>query len=249
MRLFLIAAMDMRSGYRLFLDDRRLKWRHAPSTPEGQKLVEFAGRVCYMSFGQLQSPKTNAKYVAHLISQGHESVLEHAVYSILADGISRALSHQLVRHRAGFSYSQLSQQYHDETNAEFVEPIGVSHSSDTHTIWRKAVASARSTYTTLVAEASRSNYASHLSRKERLRAIRSLARSVLPNATSTVLVMTGNARAWRRLLKVRGSISGDPEMRTFCAQLLKLLRKETPDLFSDFAMERDRFGPFVRNLT
>jgi thymidylate synthase (FAD) len=81
-----------------------------------------------------------------------------------------------------------------------------------------------------------------------LRAIRSLARGVLPNATVTTLVITGNARAWRHLLKIRGSISGDPEMRTFCAQLFKLLKRETPDLFRGFDVKRDRLGPFVRYL-
>jgi len=74
-----------------------------------------------MSFGEKQHRQDNASYVANLLSQDHESVLEHANFTILADGISRALTHQLVRHRAGFAYSQLSQQYHDESDAEFLE--------------------------------------------------------------------------------------------------------------------------------
>jgi thymidylate synthase (FAD) len=196
----------------------------------------------------VQSPKTNANYLQHLIDQGHESVLEHAVYSVVADGISRGLSHQLVRHRAGFSYSQLSQQYHDETNAEFAAPLGLGHSSNAHRVWRSAVNNAKDAYAVLMGDIARSKYASHLSRKERLRAIRSLARGVLPNATVTTLVITGNARAWRHLLKIRGAISGDPEMRTFCAQLFNLLRRETPDLFRGFEIKRDRLGPFVRYL-
>src|SRR5205809_300479 len=130
MQLFLIASSTFRSSYREFLSAHQLTWRETEAAPAGQQLMEFAGRICYLSFGPCQSPKTNSDYVRHLVSQAHESVLEHAVYSILADGISRGLSHQLVRHRAGFSYSQLSQQYHDESNAAFVAPPGLAKSPE-----------------------------------------------------------------------------------------------------------------------
>ena len=78
--------------------------------------------------------------------------------------------------------------------------------------------------------------------KERSRSIRSTARSVLPNATESKIVVTANARALRHFLKVRGSIEGDSEMRIVSAELLKNLRLEAPNLFTDFSMQILRDG-------
>src|SRR5262245_17352395 len=127
MRVLLIATTRIRPSYNEFLRAHKLTWRRTKGISSDQKLIEFSGRVCYLSFGKHQSRRNNSEYIRNLIRQGHESVLEHATYSILADHISRGLSHQLVRHRAGFSYSQLSQQYHDESDASYVIPAGLKH--------------------------------------------------------------------------------------------------------------------------
>lgn len=86
-----------------------------------EKLVECAGRCCYMSFAKPR-PGGNAAYVGHLLEVGHGSVLEHAVFNLVITGVSRSFTHELVRHRAGMSYSQLSQRYVDESDTEFVVP-------------------------------------------------------------------------------------------------------------------------------
>ena len=109
-----------------FLNENGLTWIQKGNATEAEHLVEASGRLCYMSFGeQNQSPRNTNEYIMNLIVQGHESVLEHLNWTFLITGVSRAFTHQLVRHRAGFSYSQLSQQYHDESEAEFVVPIEV----------------------------------------------------------------------------------------------------------------------------
>jgi flavin-dependent thymidylate synthase len=82
------------------------------STIPAEKIVENAGRVCYLSFENLSGRSTEL-YIQNLIRQGHESVLEHASWTFVLTGVSRSFSHQMVRHRAGFAYSQLSQQYVD----------------------------------------------------------------------------------------------------------------------------------------
>ena len=105
-----------------FLNDEGTNWRRTQGATGIEELIEVSGRVCYMSFGPDQSPRPNRDYVANLLRMRHESVLEHASWTLLLTGVSRAFTHQLVRHRAGFSYSQLSQQYHDERDATFVEP-------------------------------------------------------------------------------------------------------------------------------
>lgn len=86
-----------------------------------EKLSETAGRVCYMSFAKPR-PGGNSAYLHHIKEVGHGSVLEHAVWNLLITGVSRSLTHELVRHRQGLGYSQLSQRYVDESVAEYVVP-------------------------------------------------------------------------------------------------------------------------------
>ena len=91
-----------------------VSWRGESSA--GERLAEFAGRLCYMSQHN-PANRTTAEYLGNILKQGHGSVFEHAVYVLLVEGISRSCSHELVRHRAGFGYSQLSQRYVDESHA------------------------------------------------------------------------------------------------------------------------------------
>lgn len=214
-----------------------------------EELVEVAGRVCSMSFGENQSPRTNAEYVRRLIEMGHESVLEHVSWTFLLTGVSRAFTHQLVRHRVGFAFSQLSQQYHDETDADFVVPSLLRKAPKALAAWQRAIQVCQEAYRE-IAESVReveSDAELELQKKEARRAMRSAARSILPNATATKIVVTANARALRYFLKIRGSIPGDEEMRKVAAELLKYLQKEAPSLFFDFHIDTLPDGsPIVR---
>ena len=108
-----------------FLEPAHLPVKWLGEHTDGERLSEFAGRLCYMSQGNPASRPTR-EYLENIKKQGHGSVLEHANYSILLEGISRSLTHELVRHRAGFAYSQLSQRYVDESQAAFVVPPAVA---------------------------------------------------------------------------------------------------------------------------
>lgn len=209
--------------------------------------VEVAGRVCYMSFGQRQRRRRNEDYIANLIAQGHDSVLEHANFTMLIEGVSRAFSHQLVRHRIGFAYSQLSQQYHDESDAEFVEPALLAQHPETRQRWKRYMDDSRAAYRALLDDVTRDAASLKLTPKERQRLARSIARSVLPNATATALMVTGNARAWRHLLAVRGAIAGDLEMREYCAAVFETLVATAPNLVGDFELADDPLGRWVRS--
>jgi thymidylate synthase (FAD) len=153
-------------------------------------------------------------------------------------GISRAFTHQLVRHRIGFSFSQLSQQYHEDTDAEFVEPPQLQHSPHASEAWRRAMSVAKESYKTILDSLGNAPNGSgvELEKKERERAIRSAARSVLPNATETKIILTANARALRHFFEVRGSIPGDVEMREVAGAMFKLVYADAPSLFPDFAL-------------
>lgn len=233
-----------------FLHDRRTTWRRTPAVSAIEELVEAAGRVCYMSFGDRQSPRTTADYVKNLIAMGHDSVLEHVSWSLIATGISRALSHQLVRHRAGFAFSQLSQQYHDESDAEFLMPPALESNPEALAAWQRAVTVAQESYRQILSLLSDEDSIVRKSKKEQLRARRSAARSVLPNSTATIVFMSANARAIRHFLTVRGNIVGDEEMRCFAAALLSALQPEAPSLFSEFSLTRLPDGsPIVAKTT
>src|SRR5215208_6397748 len=126
-----------------------VKWLGESS--DGERLAEFAGRLCYMSQKNPASRATR-EYLENIKKQGHGSVLEHATYSLLLEGVSRSLTHELVRHRAGFAYSQLSQRYVDESVASFVVPPAVIGDEQLESAWRSQVESAQTAYVALVTQ-------------------------------------------------------------------------------------------------
>src|SRR5881227_597093 len=116
---------------------------------DGERLAEFAGRVCYMSQHN-PAKRATRDYLDNIKKQGHGSVLEHANYTLLLEGVSRSLTHELVRHRAGFAYSQLSQRYVDESQASFVIPPAVAGDEALEGAWRAQVEGAQAVYVEMV---------------------------------------------------------------------------------------------------
>ncbi len=231
-------------GFLSFLTDSGMDWRRSPGAGEAEELVEAAGRVCYMSFGSNQSERSNAKYIENLIKMGHESVLEHVNWSFVLSGISRALSHQIVRHRVGFAFSQLSQQYHDESDAEFNMPAEIEGNQQAEAAWERAINTAKDAYSEILRalDEMADRGQGGLNPREFRRAIRSAARSVLPSCTGTTLFMTANARALRHFFSVRGGIPGDREMRDMAVELFRAVTKEAPALFFDFEIAKLQDG-------
>ena len=199
---------------------------------EGERLAEFAGRLCYMSQHNPVGRGTR-EYLENIKKQGHGSVLEHANYSVLLEGVSRSLTHELVRHRAGFAYSQLSQRYVDESHAAFVVPPAIIGDAALEASWRAQIDSAQHSYVALVDDLMQ-RYAWVADKVHRRKMAREAARGVLPNSTETKIVVTGNARAWRTMLELRSSEGAELEIRRAAIALLRLLQREAPGFFSDF---------------
>ena len=199
---------------------------------DGERLAEFAGRLCYMSQHNPASRATR-EYLENIKKQGHGSVLEHANYSLLLEGISRSLTHELVRHRAGFAYSQLSQRYVDESDAHFVVPPAIIGDDDLEDAWRGQMEAALASYVALV-EQLMERYAWVTDKVHRRKMAREAARGVLPNSTETKIVVTGNARAWRTMLELRSSEGAELEIRRAAVAILRVLQAEAPAFFSDF---------------
>src|SRR2546423_7031203 len=199
---------------------------------DGERLAEFAGRVCYMSQHN-PAKRATRDYLDNIKKQGHGSVLEHANYTLLVEGVSRSLTHELVRHRAGFAYSQLSQRYVDESNANFVVPPAVIGEESLENEWREQIEGAQRSYVRLV-EHLMERYGWVGDKVHRRKMAREAARGVLPNSTETKIVVTANARAWRTMLELRSSEGAELEIRRCAVAMLKLLQGETPAFFSDF---------------
>lgn len=216
-----------------FLADNNIAW--VTDTEIGaEKLVETAGRICYMSFARPR-PGGNKTYIDNIINSGHGSVCEHATWSLLITGVSRTLTHELVRHRAGAAYSQLSQRYVDESVAEYVEPDVIADRPHLHVLWLDAMDYAHRAYMALAKELQQAAPAEMTPTDQRKWA-RQAARSVLPNATETKIVVTCNARAWRHIIELRGSRHAEPEIRRLAVIILGVLQKESPVLFGDYTL-------------
>src|SRR5687768_6111885 len=198
---------------------------------DGERLAEFAGRLCYMSQHNPAS-RTTRDYIENIKKQGHGSVLEHANYSLLLEGVSRSLTHELVRHRAGMAYSQLSQRYVDESQANFVVPPAIVGDAELERAWRTQVEGAQQAYVALV-EQLMERYKWVDDKVHRRKMAREAARGVLPNSTETKIVCTGNARAWRTLLELRSSEAAELEIRRLAVLVIRVLQAEAPAFFGD----------------
>jgi thymidylate synthase (FAD) len=216
-----------------FLADHGVTWQ-TDTEVAGEHLVEVAGRVCYMSFAKPR-PGGNQAYIEHILEVGHGSVLEHAVWNLLFTGISRACTHELVRHRAGFGYSQLSQRYVDESVAEYVEPDCIADDPALHSVWLDAVAHMHQAYVKLV-NGLQETYRDEPDRTLRRKLARQAARSILPNATETKIFVTANARALRHFIELRGSRHAEVEIRKLAVGVLQIMQREAPNLFRDYEL-------------
>jgi thymidylate synthase (FAD) len=207
---------------------------------DGERLAEFAGRLCYMS-QRNPANRTTHDYLLNILKQGHGSVLEHANYSLLLEGISRSLTHELVRHRAGFAYSQLSQRYVDESEAAFVVPPAIIGDAALEGAWKAQVDSAQRAYVSLVDELM-ARYAWVDDKIHRRKMAREAARGVLPNSTETKIVVTANARAWRTMLELRAGEGAEQEIRRLAVALIRVLQGAAPAFFGDLEiyMAEDR---------
>ncbi len=215
-----------------FLADHGVSGWSSDTEVAGQKLCEIAGRVCYMSFAKPR-PGGNAAYLERIIGVRHGSVLEHCVWNFIFTGVSRSFTHELIRHRAGFGYSQLSQRYVDESVADFVIPACIAEDKELHEVWLSAVEHAQEAYVKLVEGLTR-KFADVQDKTLRRKLARQAARSVLPNATETKIFVTANARALRHFVELRASEHAETEIRMVASKVLEILKREAPNIFGDY---------------
>jgi thymidylate synthase (FAD) len=229
-----------------FLNDEGMLFS-TDSSLAAEVLAEVAGRTCYMSFGK--GRKSNQEYLENILSSKHGSVLEHAVWNLLITGVSRSLTHELVRHRAGFGYSQLSQRYVDEGDARYVVPPLYQENKELQQKWQQIIDLIRRAYIELAEATTQYVQQKHpeMPPRDRRKWARQAARSILPNACETKIFVTGNSRAWRHFLELRGSPHADTEIRLLAVEVYKALKKESPNIFHDIELVDEPDGmPSVR---
>lgn len=183
-------------------------------TPDAERVIEEAGRTCYLSFDRIGAD-SQASFVKRLLKMGHESPLEHAYASFRIRHGSRAMTHQLVRHRL-LAISQQSQRYVDEEGFSYVVPETLpeefreDYHADMHLF-------------------------EQMYRKWRERGLRKEdARFVLPNACTSEIVVSANFREWRHIFRLRLSPKSQWEIRKACGLILQHLVKHAPSCFEDF---------------
>jgi thymidylate synthase (FAD) len=197
-------------------------------TPDPDRSVAIAGRLCYapVSAADLKQAMTDeevGKLVRILVRSGHHSALEHASFSFAVDGVSRACTHQLVRHRLA-SYNQQSQRYvHFGGDDSFVVPPKIAANAAVEKVFLEAMDQARSAYDRLVDLG--------LAEGRTRESVQEDARFVLPNAAETKIVVTMNARELRHFFQVRCCHRAQWEINALAWEMRQMLREVSPHLF------------------
>lgn len=210
--------------------------------PPAETLCKAAGQICYLSFGPGRTKNEDAgKYFENIKSSGHGSVLEHANFSVLWWGISRSLTHELVRHRAGFGFSQVSQRYVGGKTLRFVERPEFQEDEELHQWFIRRIERAYSEYEDLTEyllnkQKGGEEILSAERKTDMRKKVRQAARALLPNETEAPVVITANVRAWRHFFNMRASEHAEVEIRRAAFETFRCLYALAPHLFDDFEM-------------
>lgn len=190
------------------------------------KRIEKCGRVCYQS-DHLITNRSYTDFAKMILRNGHESVLEHASFS-LSFICDRGITHEIVRHRIA-SYSQESTRYCNYAKKQFnaeitvIEPCFLQKGTDGYSIWEKSCMEAEEAYFNLL------NYGCTAQE----------ARAVLPTCLKSQITMTANIREWRHFFKLRCSPAAHPQMREVANMALQLVCKTIPVLFDDIGGDEE----------
>ncbi len=189
-------------------------------TENAEKVIEDAGRTCYLSFDK-KSSDSEKSFIHMIVRSGHLSVLEHASATFRIRGGSRAFTHQLVRHRL-CAFSQQSQRYVSEKNFDYVEPLSIVSNPEAHRIFTETVDKIQDSYREL----------------QKMGIKNEDARFVLPNAVKSEIVITANFREWRHILELRLKPDAQWEIKQICLNILDILKEKAPSVFEDIPNNR-----------
>jgi thymidylate synthase (FAD) len=233
---------DFLGGYSDELEFRQ--YIQDPDTlADGAQLCKTAGQLCYMSFAPKRTLNKDAgRYFDNIRQSGHGSVLEHATYSFLFYGISRSVTHELVRHRAGFAFSQVSQRYCSGKIVRFVERPEYASDFELHRQFVERIDRSASEYEITVQELLKrqKDGAAILTadmKTDLRKKVQQAARSLLPNETEAPIIVSANARAWRHFMEMRASEHAEIEIRELAYRVYRCLVLVDNILFGDYEVK------------
>ncbi len=234
----LIAATELRPA---FFKTLAVNWGSDYDESDLEILAEFAGRGCYQSWSRPnpETADTDQYIIRNILAKGHESVLEHPTATFYVQGMSRSCAYELLRHRH-LSRSELSQRYVDMSNARMVPPPAVRDAviaqeatpDEANQFWQDQELwnSVKRAYKGIADDLA------ELSPGMTNKQVREAQRSVLPNTTETMFTTTGNLRAWRHVIKMRGALDADAEIREFALEVYRQLSEDSPAIFADMSI-------------
>lgn len=208
------------------------------SIPDGELPVVIGSRTCYQSF---DAGRGHVDHIRHLIGVGHGSTLEHSNYGVLITGVSRSLTHELVRHRQ-FAVSQLSQRFVDHESTNFVVPPALLSE------WQLNPTGVEAENFRADCEYTLDSYRWWLDAYTRLgytgKEAKEAARSVLPNCVETRILITGDLRCWRVFFELRADAGADKEIRRLANRCFEKLVEEVPNVLADYTIHPLSDGSF-----
>jgi thymidylate synthase (FAD) len=219
--------------------------------PDSSQLCKISGQTCYMSFGPRRTMNENAAaYIERLTSAGHGSVLEHASFSFLLYGVSRSVTHELVRHRAGVGFSQISQRFVSGSVLRFVERPEYQDDEEMHGLFEERADRAAAEYgemadRLLERQEGGSSMLTADYKTDARKKVQQTARSVLPNETEAPMVFTGNVRALRHIVEMRADAHAESEIRNLAVRIFLCLVTTDPILFGDYEIGALPDGTFT----
>ena len=204
-------------------------------TPEPDKIIAAAAKLCYSSSGidDIMDNLTDEaiqKFMDMLMSLGHESPVEHVTFTFGIEGISRACSHQLVRHRIA-SYSQKSQRYVNETQFEYVTPEAIAKDPVSKDIYDETMTLLQGRYDFIRSGLVETYVKDGMDRKAAEKKANEDARMVLPNACCTSIIVTMNIRSLFNFFKHRCCNRAQWEIRAVAMEMLRLCMEVAPNIF------------------
>lgn len=191
-------------------------------TPDAEKLIEQAGRTCYKS-NQKITDDSRVEFIKRLINAGHLSVLEHAYVTIRLKDVSRALTHQLIRHRL-CSFSQQSQRYVQESKFSFTIPPKIKENDEAYKLYSDCMETISKTYKEI----------------RECGVPKEDARYVLPNSCHTEIVFSCNFRQLRHIIALRGELKAQWEIREMGIEILKKMKEIAPNCFLDLIIDEKK---------
>lgn len=223
-------------------------WKINPSESDGESLIEIGGRMCYRSWQKYDPSKPlctnpnvtkvregNKEYIRNVLNQKHGSIFEHVSATFILRDVSRIVTHEIVRHRAGMSFSQESLRYVRLDNLRFFMPKALSGNKTAIKKVEEVVSFLEQVQVDLSDIFDIDNIKDFHTKKQLTSAFRRLA----PEGLLTSIMVTGNLRAWRHMIEIRTSEAAEEEIRVVFSKISDILKKEYPNVFQDMSVNQN----------